>query len=165
MNYVCYCLAPLGRMALYSDGTRLIGLYFEGSKHFGEVSKGIIQEAELPIFEETKRWLDVYFSGRNPSFIPPISLRGTPFQLKVWEALLSVPYGSMASYQQIGGRVEDTKRVSCQAIGKAIGRNPIALIVPCHRVIRKDGGLGGYAAGIDKKKHLLELEGVAFKAL
>ncbi len=157
----CSCYdSPLGRIRLYSGGTSLIGLYFEDAKHFDEVRKEATQDAELPIFKETRRWLDIYFSGNKPNFTPLISLTGTSFQLKVWKALLYLPYGETTSYQEIGERAIDDKRVSNRAVGNAIGRNPISLIVPCHRVIRKDGGLGGYDAGLDRKKRLLELEGI-----
>ncbi len=157
----CSCYdSPLGKIHLYSGGTSLTGLYFEDAKHFDEVREATTQDAELPIFKETRRWLDIYFSGNKPNFTPLISLTGTPFQLKVWKALLYLPYGETTSYQEIGERAIDDKRVSNRAVGNAIGRNPISLIVPCHRVIRKDGGLGGYDAGLDRKKRLLELEGI-----
>ena len=104
---------------------------------------------------QTKEWLTLYFSGKIPAFLPPMKPSGTPFQLQVWEALLQIPYGQTATYGQLA------KMIGCkssQAVGGAVGRNPISILIPCHRVIGVDGKLIGYAGGVDKKEFLLKLE-------
>ena len=118
-------------------------------------------EAELPVFEQTKRWLDSYFSGQIPDFLPPLSLKGTDFRMEVWEELLKIPYGKTVSYGEIAAAVARKRgldRMSAQAVGGAVGHNPVAIIVPCHRVVGKDGSLTGYGGGLDKKTALLSLE-------
>ena len=115
------------------------------------------------VFERTKKWLDSYFSGHNPDFIPPICLKGTSFQEDVWEILNRIPYGKVISYGEIARQIAEKrglKRMSAQAVGGAVGRNPIAIIVPCHRVIGSNGSFTGYAGGLDKKTELLKIEGV-----
>lgn len=123
-----------------------------------------------PVFEATCRWLDVYFAGWVPDFTPPLALRGTPFREAVWEILLTIPFGQTMTYGEIAARLTRqravqqgsasmaTPRMSAQAVGGAVGHNPIAIIVPCHRVIGADGSLTGYAAGLDRKRRLLQLE-------
>lgn len=113
------------------------------------------------VFERTKEWLDIYFSGRDPGFTPPLSARGTVFQETVWEILKKIPYGQVTSYGEIARQIAKMRgldRMSAQAVGGAVGRNPIAVIVPCHRVVGSDGRLTGYAGGLDKKEALLKLE-------
>lgn len=115
------------------------------------------------VFDCTKKWLDSYFSGHNPDFTPPICLKGTSFQEDVWEILNRIPYGKVISYGEIARQIAEKrglKRMSAQAVGGAVGRNPISIIVPCHRVIGSDGSLTGYAGGLDKKTELLKIEGV-----
>ena len=154
MVYTAHYDSPLGDITLASNGEALIGLFFDGQKHFGSTF-GAAERAALPIFEETRRWLDVYFSRREPGFMPPLSLRGTSFQQHVWEKLLTIPYGQTVTYGELARRLGCR---SAQAVGGAVGRNPIAIIVPCHRVVGANGSLTGYAAGLDRKRALLELE-------
>jgi len=119
---------------------------------------------DLTVFKETKIWLDLYFSGNIPDFTPPLSLNGTAFQLEVWNILLGIPYGQTISYGDIAKQLAARKKVphmSAQAVGNAVGKNPIPIIVPCHRVIGSDGSLTGYAGGLDKKSFLLSLEKTA----
>ncbi len=119
-------------------------------------------EKQLPIFEQTKKWLDIYFSGKNPNFIPPINIDSTSsFRKKVFQILLTIPYGQTTSYGKIAKQLQtqSNKTVSAQAVGGAVGHNPISLIIPCHRVVGSGGSLTGYAGGIDKKVQLLKLEG------
>lgn len=140
--------SPIGMLSLVSDGKSLTAL------DFGE-PKESPNHQNLPIFKETRRWLDLYFSGGIPDFTPPLNPQGTPFQQKVWQELLKIPYGETTTYGAIA------KRIGCrsaQAIGQAIHRNPIAIIIPCHRVIGADGSLTGYASGLDIKQRLLSLE-------
>ena len=156
----CYN-SPLGKLTLASDGEKLIGLWFDGQKHFASSLKGTPIKKSLPVFEETIRWLDIYFNGGIPDFIPPLSLRGTPFQKEVWEILLTIPYGKTMTYGEIAKMLADRRdlpRMSAQAVGGAVGRNPISIIVPCHRVLGSNGELTGYAGGIDKKARLLLIE-------
>lgn len=140
--------SPLGIITLVSDGNSLTELQF---------AKGhdLPNYQDLPVFAETRRWLDLYFSGVKPDFIPPLNPLGTSFQQKVWQELLTIPYGQTTTYGAIA------KRLNCrsaQAVGQAIHRNPIAIIIPCHRVIGADGSLTGYASGLEIKKELLKIE-------
>ena len=111
----------------------------------------------LPIFDETRRWLDLYFAGKKPDFTPLLSPQGTPFQQRVWDILLTIPYGKTMSYGEVTRRISPT--MSAQAIGGAVGRNPIGIIIPCHRVLGADGSLTGYGGGMVRNRWLLELEG------
>lgn len=161
MDCIDYYSSPIGRMILASGGEKLTGLWFDGQKHFASSLKETPINKSLPVFEETIRWLDIYFNGGIPDFIPPLSLLGTPFQKEVWEILLTIPYGKTMTYGEIAKMLADRRglpRMSAQAVGGAIGRNPISIIVPCHRVLGSNGELTGYAGGIDKKAWLLELE-------
>ena len=156
MNHTAHYDSPLGDITLAGDGRALIGLFFDGQKNFGStIDIEATASAKLAVFDETRRWLDIYFSGREPDFMPPLSLRGTPFQQRVWEALLTIPYGQTVTYGELAHRLGCR---SAQAVGGAVGRNPISIIVPCHRVVGTNGSLTGYAAGLDRKRALLELE-------
>lgn len=161
MLYTSHYASPLGRMTLVSDGTALVGLYFDGQKYFAEGLDAKRTQKNLPVFEEARRWLDVYFSGRKPDFTPPTAPAGTAFQQSVWEILRTIPYGQTVTYGAIARRIEQNtgRRMSAQAVGGAVGRNPISILIPCHRVIGADGSLTGYAGGIDKKERLLRWEG------
>lgn len=163
MDYTHRCSSPLGGITLASDGEALIGLWFDGQKHFGEVLGREREERDLPVFEQADRWLDVYFSGREPDFTPPLRLRTTAFRRVVWELLLVVPYGQTVTYGQLAAeaaRRMGRDRMSARAVGGAVGHNAISLIVPCHRVVGADGSLTGYAGGVERKRWLLALEGV-----
>lgn len=154
--------SPLGGITLASDGTALSGLWFDGQKYFGGTLKGGYVEREVPVFCQVRRWLDKYFSGKAPDFLPPLAMEGaSPFRKTVWGILLSIPFGSTLTYGLIAARMqsETGKRVSAQAVGGAVGHNPISVSIPCHRVVGSDGSLTGYAGGLDKKLALLKLEG------
>ena len=146
--------SPVGPLTLVSDGAALTGLWTEKNAPVpGEI-------AELPVFELTEKWLDVYFSGREPDFTPPLRMEGTPFRLRVWELLREIPYGSLTSYGAIAEKLRAAGiKASPRAVGGAVGANPVSIIVPCHRVIGSDGSLTGYAGGLETKKALLRLEG------
>ena len=161
MLYTSHYASPLGGMTLVSDGTALVGLYFDGQKYAAEGLDATRTQKNLPIFEEARRWLDVYFSGRKPDFTPPTAPAGTAFQQSVWEILRTIPYGQTVTYGAIARRIEQNTgcRMSAQAVGGAVGRNPISILIPCHRVIGADGSLTGYAGGLDKKESLLRWEG------
>ena len=142
--------SPLGVYVMTTDGESLTGLHFTKSQDDAE-------QQDLPIFAETRRWLDLYFSGKMPDFLPPLSPQGSLFQLKVWRELLTIPYGQTTNYGEIARRLQCR---SAQAIGQAVHRNPIAVIIPCHRVIGANGSLVGYASGLDIKRKLLRIENV-----
>ena len=151
MQYISHYQSPIGKVLLAADETGLTGLWFEGQKYFA-----------LYLFEQTKKWLDIYFSGKEPDFQVPLHFTGTDFQNEVWEILYSIPYGQTMTYGEIAKQVaakRGLKRMSAQAVGGAVGRNEISIIVPCHRVVGTNGSLTGYASGINKKVELLKLEG------
>ncbi len=156
MQYISHYDSPLGQLLLAADDVGLTGLWFEGQAHFAAGLEPVHQEKTLPVFADTKRWLDFYFSGSNPDFLPPIHLLGTPFQTAVWQFLLTVPYGQTVTYGQIARALGIR---SAQAVGGAVGRNPVSILVPCHRVLGADGSLTGYAGGLERKAALLALEG------
>ncbi len=160
--YTCSYSSPLGQITLASDGTALTGLWFDGQKHFAATLPPEHTEKALPVFDQTARWLDMYFGGREPDFTPPLALTGTPFRRAVAEILLTIPYGKTMTYGQIAARIagkQDAKTISARAVGGAVGHNPISIIVPCHRVVGSGGSLTGYAGGIERKLQLLRLEG------
>ena len=157
MDYTHAYLSPLGEIMLASDGEALIGLWFEGQKHFGAGLAGEHMEKPLPVFDQADRWLELYFSGRNPDFTPPLCPHGTAFQKSVWRRLLSIPYGRTMTYGEIALSL-GLPPGSVRAVGGAVGRNPISLMIPCHRVVGTKGNLTGYAGGIERKRRLLELE-------
>lgn len=157
--------SPLGGMLLSADDEGLTGLWFDGQKYFayGLAEPEACEEQENSILTEAKRWLDIYFSGKEPDFDLPISLSGTDFQKKVWGILCTIPYGKTMTYGQIAAQLaaeQDAAHMSAQAVGGAVGHNPLSIIVPCHRVVGANGSLTGYAGGIDRKIKLLTLEGV-----
>lgn len=163
MSYIYRYYSPLGGITLSSNGTELTGLWFDGQKYFGDTLGEEYEEKNLPIFEETARWLDIYFSGKSPNFTPPLSMETTPFRKAVWKIMLTIPYGRTLTYGEIAKEIAKQKglpKMSAQAVGGAVGHNSISLIVPCHRVVGTNGSLTGYAGGIDKKVKLLTLEKV-----
>ena len=120
------------------------------------------EERLTPVFEQTLDWLQIYFAGHNPAFLPPLSPGGTPFRKEVWDVLLTIPYGQTRTYGEIASVIAARRglpHMSAQAVGGAVGHNPISLLIPCHRVVGADGSLTGYAGGVDKKAQLLKLEG------
>ena len=157
MDYTWHYASPLGGIMLASDGQALTGLWFEGQRHFAAGLDGEHEEKALPVFDEAARWLDAYFGGREPGFTPPLRPRGTAFRRAVWEQLLTVPCGETVSYGQLAARL-GLPRAAARAVGGAVGRNPVSLIIPCHRVVGADGSLTGYAGGLERKRRLLALE-------
>lgn len=160
MRYIGKYESPLGKMLMTSDGEKLTGLWFEGGNFFDDTSKDAL-ECELPVFDRVREWLDVYFSGREPDFTPPLSLeKATPFRRRVWELLKTIGYSQTVSYKELAVRLEKQsgKKVAAQAVGGAVGHNPIAIVIPCHRVIGANGDPTGYAGGLDKKIALLNIE-------
>lgn len=159
MIYTTSYDSPLGELTLASKDNKLIGLWMEGQKHLSGVNN-----ENLAIFKETKKWLDSYFNGENPSIANlDLNPEGTEFRLKVWEILKEIPYGEVITYGDIAKKIDSN--MASQAVGGAVGNNPISIIVPCHRVVGFDGKLTGYAGGLENKIKLLELEGVKIKDL
>jgi methylated-DNA-[protein]-cysteine S-methyltransferase len=159
MEYLWYYASPLGEITLIGDGEALTGLRFDGPPAGMPTAES--EKKPLPVFVETAQWLDRYFDGREPGAAPPLRLRGTPFQRAVWALLLTIPYGSTTSYGELARQLaarEGFPRASARAVGGAVGRNPVAVLVPCHRVVGADGALTGYAWGLERKAALLELE-------
>lgn len=167
MTYTQWYDSPLGRILLAADSTGLTGVWFDGEKYFACHLETQHEEKEIPLLQHTKRWLDIYFSGKEPDFTVPLRFTGTAFQNDVWEILCTIPYGQTVTYGGIAKRIAAKKgmsRMSAQAVGGAVGHNEISIIVPCHRVIGANGSLTGYAAGLDKKIKLLTLEKVDMTA-
>lgn len=162
MDYLSHYDSPLGGMTMASDGIHLVGLWFDGQKYYAStLNKEQKEHHDLPIFEQTRRWLDLYFAGEVPDFTPTLFLRGSEFRCRVWEILLTIPYGLTLTYGDIAlmiAREKGLKTMSAQAVGGAVGHNPISLIIPCHRVVGADGSLTGYAGGMERKRWLLEME-------
>ena len=168
MDYTHHYDSPLGGIMLAADGEALTGLWFDGQKYFADTLDREHTEKVLPVFEQTVRWLDIYFSGRAPDFTPPLSMKTTQFRKAVWEIMLTIPYGKTMTYGEIADRIAKEKglvRMSAQAVGGAVGHNSISLIIPCHRVVGTNGSLTGYAGGLDKKVKLLTMEKVDMTAL
>ena len=161
MIYTYRYASQLGNITLASDGKSLTGLWFDEQKHFPHKLISDSIETELPIFTQVIKWLDTYFSGVVPDFTPQINLQTTLFRKAVYEILLTIPYGQVMTYGEIANIIAKQKgieRMSAQAVGGAVGRNPISIIIPCHRVVGTDGSLTGYAGGLDRKIKLLKLE-------
>ena len=161
MEYVYHYKSPLGNITLASDGLSITGLWFDGQKFFADSLDKNNEVKFLPIFDETIKWLDIYFSGKAPNFTPKIKMKTTDFRKAVWEIMLTIPYGQTMTYGEIANILSKQKglrRMSAQAVGGAVAHNSISLIIPCHRVIGTNGNLTGYAGGIDKKIKLLTLE-------
>lgn len=168
MQYTTTYLSPLGQILLAADDIGLTGLWFNGEKFYAKNLAPEHEEKEVPVFGEVKHWLDLYFSGTNPEFMPPIHMIGSTFQLSVWNILKQIPYGETTTYGEIAKQIAASRgkeRMSAQAVGGAVGHNEISIIVPCHRVVGTNGSLTGYAGGVDKKVRLLTLEGVNMSAL
>lgn len=161
MTYIQHYASPLGGILLAADDIGLTGLWFDGQKYYADNLPAEHIERETPILVEAKRWLDVYFTGNEPDFKPPLHPVGSAFRLAVWELLLQIPYGQTVTYGELARQLAEkqgAEHMSAQAVGGAVGHNPISLIIPCHRVVGTHGSLTGYAGGIDRKTKLLELE-------
>lgn len=151
----------LGDILLAADEIGLTGLWFDGQKYFARDLPAEHTEQETSVLTEAKRWLDVYFDGREPDFMPPLHPIGSAFRQSVWEILLQIPYGKTMTYGEIARKLAEKQglsQMSAQAVGGAVGHNEVSIIIPCHRVVGTNGSLTGYAGGIDKKVKLLELE-------
>ena len=161
MTYTMHYDSPLGKILLAADEEGMTGVWFEAQKYFAAKLPPENEEGTMPVLGDACRWLDVYFSGREPDFTPKLHLIGSDFRQAVWALLLQIPYGQTVTYGQLAARLAAERgfvRMSAQAVGGAVGRNRISLIIPCHRVLGADGSLTGYAGGLDRKAKLLAWE-------
>ena len=161
MTFIQHYESPLCGILLAADEIGLTGLWFDGEKYFADHLPAEHTEKETSILTETKHWLDIYFAGKEPDFLPPLHPVGSVFRKSVWEILLKIPYGQTTTYGEIARQLAEKQglvRMSAQAVGGAVGHNEISIIIPCHRVVGTNGSLTGYAGGISKKVKLLELE-------
>ncbi len=166
MVYTQSYASPLGRLLLTADGDGLTGLWFENQT--SDIPMQESREEETTALTAAKHWLDRYFSGTRPECTPPLHLIGTPFRLAVWELLLKISYGQTTTYGAIAKELSERRggaRMSAQAVGGAVGHNPISIVIPCHRVVGSSGSLTGYAGGMGKKLWLLEHEHIDVSGL
>lgn len=161
MLYTKTIPSPMGPLYLASDGMALTGLWLEGQKYFAATLTGEPEEQpELPVFLQAEAWLAAYFTKAPLPVLPPLAPQGSPFRQAVWKQLLEIPYGETATYGEITRKLRERGIPAApQAVGGAVGHNPISILIPCHRVVGTNGSLTGYAGGIEKKRFLLELEG------
>ena len=162
MDRIAHYSSPLGEMTLSANESGLTGLWFDGQKYFGRGLPENCQEDEMPVFDQTRRWLDRYFAGESPDFCPPLHPRGTAFQQAVWKLLLTSPYGETVTYGDLARRLArqmGRASMSAQAVGGAVGRNPISVLIPCHRVLGADGSLtvASRAGLMHKQKNLVPI--------
>jgi methylated-DNA-[protein]-cysteine S-methyltransferase len=161
--------SPVGMITFASDGDNLTGLWIEGQKYHRDGAPEGVEKDDIPVFTAAKRWLNDYFAGKKPG-IPalPLAPAGGKFRQGVWSILCEIPYGEVVTYGSIAKKMAEKmnkERMSSQAVGGAVGHNPISIIIPCHRVVGSNGSLTGYAGGIDKKVKLLQLEGADMSSL
>lgn len=168
MLYYKKLASPLGEITLRSDGEALTGLWFADDKHYGAKDIAGAALADLDVFMQAEAWLAEYFAGREPKVSVPLKLQGSEFQMQVWRLLQDIPYGRLVTYGNIAKKIAAQKglaRMSAQAVGGAVGHNPLCIIVPCHRVVGANGSLTGYGGGMWRKVRLLELEKVDMSKL
>ena len=161
VTFIRHYDSPLGGVLLAADNAGLTGLWFNGAKYFAANLPEAREEKRTPILDETARWLDIYFTGKEPDFLPPLHPTGSEFRKAVWEILLQIPYGQTTTYGEIARQLakkQGLARMSAQAVGGAVGHNEISIIIPCHRVVGTNGSLTGYAGGLEKKEWLLAHE-------
>ena len=158
MHYCCTYDSPIGLLTLAADGESLTGLWMEGQLHFAQGHPKLQSKPDLPVFRQVVAWLDDYFAGKAPSAEDlPLKPTGSPFRQEIWRILVRIPYGKTVTYGQIATMLG--RPMSAQAVGNAVGHNPIGIIIPCHRVLGNGGKLTGYAGGTDRKHWLLRHEG------
>lgn len=161
MHYETRVGSPLGELCLASDGSSLTGLWMEGQNYFrGSLKEPGERLEELSVWRQTQEWLKAYFAGDKPS--PgqlPLAPAGSDFQVSVWKLLCRIPYGQTLTYGQLAQELGEGRNLA-RAVGRAVGRNPISIVIPCHRVVGAEGRLTGYAGGLERKARLLELEGL-----
>ncbi len=156
MDIFTYYESPLGKMVLTARDGAITGCYFVGQKHYPAQAESFQEAADNALLKRAQEELDEYFSGKRRDFDLPLAPIGTVFQTKVWQAIAGVPYGQTVSYGRLAEPLGSAKCV--RAVGAAVGRNPISIIIPCHRIVGSDGSLTGYAGGLERKRALLDLE-------
>ncbi len=161
MTYLTKLDSPLGPIHLASDGEAVTGLWLEGQKYFAAgLEPETAERPDLPVFRQATEWLEAYFDRMDLPSLPPLAPKGSPFRRAVWKLLLEIPFGETTTYGALTERLKASGTPAApQAVGGAVGHNPISILIPCHRVVGADGSLTGYAGGIGKKRFLLELEG------
>lgn len=168
MVYTSIYKSILGNITLASDEIGITGLWFEGQKYVAHSLPSKIISGDNASISKAKKWLDIYFAGQQPDFMPPLHMMGTPFRQKVWQILLDIPYGKTITYGEIArilAKEQGDCPMSAQAVGNAVGHNEISIVIPCHRVVGAKGNLVGYAGGIERKIALLKLEQVDMSKL
>jgi len=163
MKWECSIRTPLGEMIARLEQDELCGLWFVGQKYAPDDVEDRKQDPDHPVFVTLRSQLTAYFAGQLRAFDMPLAPRGTPFQMAVWALLRTIPSGETTTYGALARRLAEQREgriPSAQAVGGAVGRNPIAIIIPCHRVVGANGSLTGYAGGLDRKAALLTLENV-----
>ena len=161
MDYTYHYTSPIGGITMASNGESLTGLWFDGQKYFASTLSQRHMEKQLPVFDRTCEWLDLYFSGKGPDFMPHVFMCVSNFRRDVYEILMTIPFGETMTYKEVADLIAKKHRIismSAQAVGGAIAHNPISLVIPCHRVIGTNGKLTGYAGGLDKKEWQLNME-------
>ena len=161
MIYTQHYESPLGGILLAADETGLTGLWFDGEKYYADNLAAEHEARDTQALGAAKRWLDVYFAGKEPDFLPPLHPIGSAFRQEVWQLLLEIPYGQTTTYGALARRLAERRglrHMSAQAVGGAVGHNEISILIPCHRVVGTSGSLTGYAGGLDRKIRLLEIE-------
>ncbi len=162
MTYTCTIETPLGPMTAAAGEEALTGLWFIGQKYYPDTT-GWIRRPDHPLFGALRAYLDRYFAGETPERTIPLAPHGSPFRQSVWDILLTIPHGATATYGDIARELAGARglsSMSAQAVGGAVGHNPISILIPCHRVMGSDKSLTGYAGGVERKEALLRLEGV-----
>ncbi|MCL2277328.1 MAG: methylated-DNA--[protein]-cysteine S-methyltransferase [Treponema sp.] len=163
MEYFQKIKSPVGMLTVSCDGENITGLWIEGQKYFANGLEKNAEEKKFPVLEKAQNWLDLYFSGKKPDIKLNFLPKGTPYQKSIWNILQKIPYGKTVTYGEIASQYKiknGGKQTSARAVGAAVGKNPISIFIPCHRVIGKDGSLTGYAGGLSKKTLLLQIEGI-----
>lgn len=168
MQYTTKYETPLGSVLLAADEEGLTGLWFDGARYYAAGLAPQHMEKEAPVFETVRAWLELYFAGKEPDFLPALHLTGSAFRVRIWEIMLQIPYGQTMTYGELAAQIAKERgiaRMSAQAVGGAVAHNPVSVIVPCHRMVGTNGSLTGYAGGIPRKVELLKLEGAAMEKL
>jgi methylated-DNA-[protein]-cysteine S-methyltransferase len=156
MNYYSVIKSPVNDLMLVADDSALVGLYFAGCDHIPAANRRWTLDPKHPVLQQAATQLDEYFAGKRTEFSLPMRLAGTEFQEKVWRQIARIPYGETISYSDLAKRAGATRAI--RAVGTSTGRNPVAIVIPCHRVVGKDGNMRGFAGGLERKRRLLDLE-------
>lgn len=161
MRYISYYDSPIGKILMIASESAVTGVYFENQRYIPEYIQHSCIKLETDLLQKCAKWLKNYFGGNCSVFPYPLDPKGTQFQKRIWNILMEIPYGTTWSYAEVCARycaLYKVKTMSNQAVGSAIGHNPVSILIPCHRVIGSNGKLTGYAGGLDRKKYLLALE-------